>query len=268
MTFENNQVPPGMDGSFLENELSAWESIQAGTLTSLIQKRTLDAISPDEFWELVRFAIWLHLCNPANRAMLRKAWKDLHLEKLKCLSNNDLDEIALKHFGILLPHEYLREKLEHCAAGETLLQSEFLGMVLKSAESIFNLVKEEYSWSLADFKSIDAGLCTSDRPVILGGSELQSKVGFGTPDVTLFFPLSPDLCLKGRNMGRTKKFIQPQNVITNSELVVAPKLLMWAKASQFIIAAERSALPPLGAELPSYNPTVTSGNGFTVMVQR
>jgi hypothetical protein len=253
-TFQQDQIPPGMDGSFLEKELSRWESIQASTLTKLTEKRSIEAISPEDFWELVRFAVWLYLCNPANRAMLRKGWTDLHIAKTKALKGYKLDELSLKSFGLLLPHAYLRSLLETAAAKEELLQSEFLGIVLKSAESSYNLVRDEYAWSLVDFKNFGSILCTSDRPVQLAAKTLQAPIGFGTPEATLFFPLSPDLCLTGRHVGKQKRFIEYSNIATNSDLAGMPKLLMWAKSDRFIIAANESALPPSGLQLPSYTP--------------
>ena len=255
-TFQQDQVPPGIDRLFLEKELSRWESVQAATLTKLIKERSIKALSPEEFWELVRFAVWLYICNPANRAMLRKGWTDFHIAKTKALKGRNLDELSLKFFGLLLPHTHLRNLLETAAAKEELLQSEFLSMALKSAESGFEFVREEYAWSLVDCKNFDSILCTSDRPVLLAGKTLQAPVGFGSPDATLFFPLSPDLCLIGRHVGKQNRFIESHNVITNPDLAGMPRLLMWAKSNQFIIAAKESALPPPGIELPSYTPTI------------
>lgn len=245
-----------MDGLFLEKELSRWENVQAATLAKLIEGRSIEAIAPEEFWELVRFAVWLYLCNPANRAMLRKGWTDFHVAKTKALTGRKLDELSLKFFGLLLPHTLLRNLLETAAEKEELLQSVFLSMALESAESTFDFVREEYAWSLIDCKNFDSILCTSDRPVLLAGKTLQTPVGFGSPDATLFFPLSPDLCLTGRHVGKQNRFIESHNVITNPDLAGMPRLLMWAKSNQFIIAAKESALPTPGIQLPSYIPTI------------
>jgi hypothetical protein len=46
-----------MDGLFLEKELSRWESVQASTLSKLTEERSIEAITPEDFWELVRFAV-------------------------------------------------------------------------------------------------------------------------------------------------------------------------------------------------------------------
>ena len=267
-TFSPDQIPPGMDGRILEKELSHWESLHTNTLKNLLQQRSIEAISPEDFWELVRFAIWLYLCNPAHRAMLRKGWSDLHLIKAKSLSGKDLDRISLKCFGLLLPHAYLRRLIESSASQEEFLQSEFLGIVLKCADSTFNLVQEKYAWSLADYKNVNLKLCTSDRPVLLGTDTLQAPVGFGTPAATLFFPLSPDLCLTGRNVGKEKRFIQSSNIVTDPRLAEMPRLLMWAKSSQFIIAANKSDLPPSGAELPSYTPSIIHSEKGVWMLER
>jgi hypothetical protein len=187
--------------------------------------------------------------------MLRKGWADLHIATTKALKGHKLDELSLKFFGLLLPHTHLRSLLEATAAKEELLQSEFLGIVLKSAESSYNLVREEYAWSLVDFKNFGSILCTSDRPVQLAAETLQAPIGFGTPEATLFFPLSPDLCLTGRHVGKQKRFITFRNVTTNPDLAGIPRLLMWTKSDKFIIAVNESALPPLGLQLPSYTPT-------------
>lgn len=268
MTFKEDQVPPGIDRLFLERELSRWEAVQALTLSKLIKKRSIQALSPEEFWELVRFSVWLYFCNPANRAMLRKAWTDFHVVQTKALSGHKLDELSLKSFGLLLPHAHLRNLLKIAASKEELLQSEFLSIALKGAESAFELVKEEYAWSLMDCKNFGAILCTSDRPVLLAGKTLQAPVGFGSPDATLFFPLSPDLCLSGRHVGKQNRFIQTHNVITNHDLLGMPRLLMWAKSNQFIIAAQESALPAPDIKLPSYIPEVIYQRNAIGMLHR
>jgi len=252
----------------LEKELSRWEAVQASTLTKLIQERSIQALNPEEFWELVRFSIWLYFCNPANRAMLRKGWTDFHVAKIKTLKGRKLDKLSLRFFGILLPHNHLRNLLEAAAAKEELLQSEFLSMALESTELAFELVREEYAWSLIDCKNFGSILCTSDRPVLLAGKTLQAPVSFGSPDATLFFPLSPDLCLSGRHVGKQNRFIQSHNIITNPDLIGMPRLLMWAKSNQFIIAAQESALPIPGVKLPSYVPTVIYQKNAIGMLHR
>lgn len=267
-TFRHDQVPPGMDGSFLEKELSLWESVNAITVRKLIQERSIKAISSDDFWELVKFAVWLYVCNPANRDMLSKGWTASHLAGIKSLSGNDLDKLSLKFFGLLLPHAFLRKSLENVAKREVLLQSEFLGMVLKSADSSFNMVREEYAWILLDFKNIDLKLCTSDRPVALATTTLQNFVGFGSQEATLYFPLSPDLCLTGRNVGKEKRFVDFGRTVTDSKLAVIPRLLMWAKSCRFIVAADKSALPSKGSEVPSYTPRVTHCGSSIGLAQR
>ncbi|CCB90880.1 unknown protein [Waddlia chondrophila 2032/99] len=267
-TFKSDQVPPGMDGRFLETELSRWESDIAVTVRELIKHRSLKAISPDNFWELVRFAVWLNVCNPANRDMLSKGWNECHLSAVKSCSGSDLDKLSLKHFGILLPHSYLRKKLENTAKQETLLQSEFLDMVLKSAESSFNLVREEYAWILFDYSKVDLSLCTSDRPVLLATNTLDGIVGFGTPEATLYFPLSPDLCLAGRNVGKAKRFIDDQSFVTDLKIASIPRLLMWGKSSRFIIAIDESGLPSGGTKLPCYTPKIIQYGNAVALTQR
>jgi hypothetical protein len=120
-----------MDGQFLEKELSKWERLQSQTISKLRKERSIHAIEPSEFWELIRFAVWLHVCNPANRQMLRQFWTNFHVSKVKSFKKHEIDEISLKFFGLLLPHSYLTERLELAASQENLLQSEFLGMALK-----------------------------------------------------------------------------------------------------------------------------------------
>lgn len=267
-TFKSDQVPPGMDGSFLEKELSRWESDNAATVRKLIQHRSINAVSPDDFWELVRFAVWLNVCNPANRDMLSKGWNDCHISAVKSFSSNDLDKLSLKHFGILLPHSHLRKGLENAAKQETLLQSEFLGMVLKSAESSFNIVREEYAWILFDYSKVNLSLCTSDRPVLLATNTLDGVVGFGTPEATLYFPLSPDLCLAGRNVGKAKRFIDDQSFVTDLKIASIPRLLMWGKSSRFIIAIDESGLPSRGVDLPRYTPKVIQYGNAIALTQK
>lgn len=271
-TFSPDEIPPGVeilkDGKFLEIELSKWEREQSLTIAKLIEHRTVEAISVEEFWELVRFSVWLYLCNPAHRTMLRQGWSELHLLNIRSLSDPDLDNLFLKFFGMYLPHDYFRKQLELAAAREELLQSEFLGLALKSAESVFDLVRKEFAWSLADCKNLGAVLCTSDRPVLLGGKTLSDPVGFSTPGVTLFFPLSPDLCLTGRNVGRSKQFVQHSHIITNPDFLGMPTLLTWAKSNQYIIAAEKNRLPTPGMDLPSYTPTILRQENKIGFLQR
>ena len=253
-TFPNDQMPQDIDGRFFETELSKWENQQSRIINKLIRGRTIDAINPEEFWELVRFAVWLHACNPANRAMLQQGWKDIHLAKAKLLSGDELDKISLQQYGILLPHHFLRNQVEKACGEQKLLQSEFLGMMLNSAETGFKLVSNEYSWILADYKNIDSVLCTSDRPVLLATDTLEAPVGYGTPQASLYFTLSPDLCLMGRNTGKAKRFIKKREIVSNQAFVVALNTLMWTKSSQYIIASKDSALPAPGTHIPSYTP--------------
>ena len=256
-TFSPDEIPPGMDGKFLETELSKWERDQSLIIAKLIEHRNLEAISGEEFWELVRFAVWLYLCNPAHRAMFRQGRAELQLSHIKSLSGTDLDNLSIKFFGILQPHDYFRKQLQIAASKDNLLQSEFLGLVVKNAESMFDLIREEYAWSLDDFKSSGTLLCTSDRPVLLiAQNGLSAPVGFNTPEALLYFPLSPDLCLTGRNVGKKNRFIKPNHIITNPDFQEMPNLLTWAKSNQYIIAAEKNCLPTPGMELPTYTPTI------------
>ncbi len=272
-TFSPDEIPPGVeilkDGKFLEIELSKWEREQSLTIAKLMEHRTIEAISAEEFWELVRFGVWLYLCNPAHRAMLRQGRSELQLLHIKSLSAADLDNLSLEFFGILQPHDYFREQLEIAASKDDLLQSEFLGLALKNAESMFDIVREEYAWSLDDFKSLGALLCTSDRPVLLiAENGLSAPVGFNTPEAILYFPLSPDLCLTGRNVGKNKRFIKPSHVITNPDFLGMPNLLTWAKSNQYIIAAEKNCLPTPGMDLPSYTPTILKQENGVALLHR
>ncbi len=272
-TFSPDEIPPGVeilkDGKFLEIELCKWEREQSLTITKLIEHRNIEAISPYQFWELVRFSVWLYLCNPAHRAMLRQGRSELQLLHIKSLSGADLDNLSLKFFGVLQPHDYFRKQLEIAASKDDLLQSEFLGLALENAESTFDLVREEYAWSLDDFKNLGALLCTSDRPVLLIAEKgLSAPVGFNTPEAILYFPLSPDLCLTGRNVGKNKRFINPSHVITNPDFLGMPTLLTWTKSNQYIIAAEKNRLPAPGTELPSYTPTILRQENRIGFLQR
>lgn len=204
MTFQQDQVPPGIDRLFLEKELSRWEAVQALTLSKLIKKRSIQALSPEEFWELVRFSVWLYFCNPANRAMLRKAWTDFHVAQTKALSGYKLDELSLKSFGLLLPHANLRKILEISASKEELLQSEFLSMALKGAESAFEVVKEEYAWSLMDCKNFGGILCTSDRPVLLAGKNIASSSRFWLSRCNIVLSFITRSLFEWKTCGKTK----------------------------------------------------------------
>jgi hypothetical protein len=130
------------------------------------------------------------------------------------------------------------------------------------------LVKTEYAWSLDDFHNFDSILCTSDRPVIIGGKNLEEPVGFGTVGAMLFFPLSPNLCLSRCNVGYKKRFIKSCNLIKNADFTQLPKLLIWSKSQQFIIAAKQLALPPRGIELPTYTPSVVKVGNRMGIIQR
>lgn len=250
-TFSPDEVPPGIDGKFLEKELSKWEREQSLTIAKLIDGRTIEAISPCEFWELVRFAVWLYICNPVHRDILRQSRAKIQLMNIKSMSTTDLDNLSMNFFGLLMPHAYFKKQLEIAAGKDDLLQSEFLELALESAGSVFDLVQKEYEWRLVDCKNLGSVLCTSDRPVLLGGKTLSDPVGFGIPETMLFFPLSPDLCLTGRNVGKNKRFIRKSHVITTSDFLGMPALLMWAKSNQYIIAAKKTCLPMPGTDLPS-----------------
>lgn len=253
-TFEKKDVPPGWDENFLEKQLLKWENQIAPIHKTLVSHRTIEAISVGDFWELVRFAVWLHQCNPAIRQMLKKAWSQYHLKKVRALRGQDLDQLSLKFFGLLLPHAYLRELLDSAAGKEQLLQSEFLGMVLGQADSSFRLVMEQYAWRLDDYKDSGHLICTSDRPVLLGCPKLDGQVGFGSEEATLHFPLSPDLCLLGKNVGKGEGFVIPNSKISDHRIPGLVRLLMWAKSSNLIIASDKSVLPPPGADVPTYVP--------------
>jgi hypothetical protein len=254
-TFAKNDVPSGWDENFLEKELSKWENQIAPIHKKLIEHRTIKAITPEDFWELVRFTVWMHLCNPATRQMLQKTWSKFHLKKVKALRKQDLDSLSLKFFGLLLPHAYLRKLLDSAAGNEQLLQSEFLSFVLRGADSSFHLVMEQYAWRLDDYKDSSL-LCTSDRPVLLATTKLDAEVGFGTSEAILHFPLSPNLCLMGRNIGKGRGFVQPCNKVSDPRLAAFNQALMFTKSFNLIIASDVSVLPSLGVELPSYIPEV------------
>lgn len=262
-TFSTNEVPPGVNHKFVETELSKWERKQSFVITKLLEARTIEVISPIEFGELIRFTVWLYFCNPAHRAILRQGRSELQLLNIKFMGASDLDKLYMKFFGLMLPHTFLRKQLEMAAANDDLLQSEFLGLVLECAELTFEFVLKEYAWHLADYKSLGAALCTSDRPVLIGGMTLPGPVGFGTPGCTLFFPLSPDLCLVGKNVGENKRFIACRRDVTDPEFLRIPNLLAWGKSHRYIIAAEKEYLPTPGMELPSYLPT-SSRKGNTI----
>lgn len=264
--FSPDQVPPGSDPYFLDTELGRWEREQSLVIEKLVNERNIEAILPEEFSELVRFTVWLYLCNPVHRAVLRQSRVELQRLTIKSLTEEELDDLSMKFFGLLLPHAYVKEQLEIAISKDELLQSEFLGSALKSAESIFDLVKKEYAWSLADCKDLGLELCTSDRPVVLGGKALSDPVGFNTPEVILFFPLSPNLCLTGRNIGEDKRFIQGRQIITNPDFLGMPTMLMWGKSNQYIIAKEKDSLPVPDMEIPSYIPTLfKQGNDVGIL---
>jgi hypothetical protein len=262
-TFAKDSVPPGWDENFLEKELLKWENVIAPIHRKLIQHRTIEAIAVEDFWELVKFTVWLHLCNPAIRHMLQKGMDEFQLRQVQSYSEKDLDNLSLKCFGILLPHAALKKMLNKAAGEVGLLQSEFLSLALGSAEKCFNMVKEQYAWRLDDYKDNQQLLCTSDRPVLLGGEKLDSYVGFGTPGVLLHFPLSPDLCLMGKNVGKGHQTVQPYCKVSDPLLAKANLELMAAKSFNLIIASNRMLLPPNGTELPSYVPEIVNiGNMF------
>ena len=95
-------------------------------------------------------------------------------------------------------------------------------------------------------------ICTSDRPVLLGTSKLDDPVGFQTDRAMLCFPLSPDLCLVGRNVG--KGGVRPCNNVSNPCWAEGIRVLMRTKSLKLIIASDASALPPVGTEIASYVP--------------
>jgi len=255
-------MPPGLAGQYLETELSKWETQQSQSIKKIIKKRTIKAVTLEEFNELIRFAVWLYVCNPVNREILRDAMSEFNLGKIRNLTGFELDKLSIKNFGLFLPHACIRKQLEEGAAKESLLQSEFLEIALEHSESVFNLVMEKYAWSLIDFKNFGSILCTSDRPVLLAGDTLQGPVGFDTSKVQLFFPLSPDLCLVGCNLGKEKKIIKNCHVVTDLAFKETIKILMWTKSNKFIIANAKGILPSVGIKLPSYIPRVLNSKGF------
>lgn len=264
-TFSDDEIPPSMkgQGKFLETELSEWERQQSFTIEKLIKDRSIKKITPEEFWELVRFAVWLHQCNPALRQMLRKGIDKFHLHKIRSYNAKNLDELSMSCFGLLLPHAFLRKMLDSTVPLIGLLQSEFLGLALGGAEKSFDIVSEQYSWILDDYKDSGLLLCTSDRPVLLAGPQLNSYIGFGTPGVTLHFPLSPDLCLVGCNLGKDHRTIQPHYKVTDPRLADRHLALIAAKSINLIVAPDPALLPPDGTELPSYLPEIINlGNMF------
>lgn len=75
-------------------------------------------------------------------------------------------------------------------------------------------MKKKFAWVLDNFKNLGEVLYISDRPVLLASEAgLSAPVGFNTPKARLFFSLSPDLCLQGRNVGKNKRFVKDRHVI-------------------------------------------------------
>ena len=269
-TFTDDQIPPNLKGNgrFLEAELSKWETQQSQTMLKLVKERSIQKISPEEFWELVRFAVWLYLCNPAIRQMLRKGWSEIHLKKVRSYNGMDLDDLSVKCFGLLLPHAFLRKHLDSAVGQMQLLQSEFLDLVLGEADTLFRFVKEHYAWRLDDYEGSGFLLCTSDRPVLLGTDKLDGHVGFRMPEATLHFPLSPDLCLEGKHVGKAHSFVQPHNKVSDPVLSTLNQALMVTKSFNLIIASDPTILPPDGSELPSYIPKIIDLGDKLMMVMR
>ena len=269
-TFTDDEIPPSMKGQgrFLEVELSKWERQQSQTVRTLIKERSIRKIDTEEFWELVRFAVWLHQCNPAVRQVLRKGWSEFHLNKVRSYKGRDLDDLSINCFGLLLPHAFLRRLLDSAARQAQLLQSEFLGLVLDEADRCFHFVKEHYAWRLDDHSSGGFLLCTSDRPVLLGTDKLDGPVGFGTPKATLYFPLSPDLCLVGKHLGKADRSVQPHNKVSDPGMAQLNLALMATKSLNLIIASDPAVLPPDGTELPSYIPEIIDLGGKLKIVMR
>lgn len=71
-TFSSDQIPSCIGGRDLESELSRWERRLSQIIAKLIKGRSIDVIDKESFFELIRFAVWLYLCNPANRQMFRR----------------------------------------------------------------------------------------------------------------------------------------------------------------------------------------------------
>ena len=124
-TFEKSDVPPGEDENFIEKEFSKWENRIAPIHKHLLVHRSLEAIRPEEFCELVQFAMWLNLCNPAICQMLKKAWSQLQIIRAKNYSKTDLDNLSLKAFGLYITHTHLQRLLDSNAEKDQLFQSNF-----------------------------------------------------------------------------------------------------------------------------------------------
>lgn len=264
-TFNKEDIPTGSDEIFFEKALSVWESDIAIIYNNLLYTKNLATLKREDLAEFVRFLVWLVLCNPAQRNFLKEAFKTYTLLQFRNLSAEKLTEISLKCFGLILPHNLIRQKLQDLADKAEITQADFLALILEVSDSLFSFVLANYSWELIDFHMLGQVLCTSDRPVVLATNELQSHVGFNTPNVHILFPLSPNLCLLGTNTGSNSRRILNPGLITKSGLVEMVRIQMWTKSHRYIIAPFETMLPPADSKIPTLKSSVVIDDNLVKM---